>query len=180
MQRKYKSMDICPAFWDWIIAANKDGKVFSLDKVKQELCKCDCGLSKPKWKTVNSLWGIKSGKYAVEGCPKCSGEEKKLQAEVVKYCLENKDRCPQLGGVYAILAQPNQMPGFKKGMPDLGFFGSNLFLELKTANGELSAEQKNTHYEMRKLGCDIYVLKSLEEAINCIDTYFHVGMRHIS
>lgn len=36
---RYYSMDICPAFWDWIIVANKNGKVFSLDKVKQELCK---------------------------------------------------------------------------------------------------------------------------------------------
>lgn len=128
----------------WVVVSepqDRKGNTYG-NTVPHQLCKCDCGLSKPKWKTVNSLWGIKSGKYADKGCPKCSSEEKKLQAEVVKYCLENKDRCPQLGGVYAILAQPNQIPGFKKGMPDLGFFGSNLFLELKAANGELSDEQK--------------------------------------
>lgn len=36
--KRYYSMDICPAFWQWLVAANKNGKVFSLDKVKQELC----------------------------------------------------------------------------------------------------------------------------------------------
>ena len=36
--KRYYSMDICPAFWEWLIAANKNKKLFSLDKVKQELC----------------------------------------------------------------------------------------------------------------------------------------------
>ena len=36
--KRYYSMDICPAFWDWIVDANVSSKVFSLDKVKQELC----------------------------------------------------------------------------------------------------------------------------------------------
>lgn len=36
--KRYYSMDICPAFWEWLVAANKNGKLFSLDKVKQELC----------------------------------------------------------------------------------------------------------------------------------------------
>lgn len=29
--------DFCPAFWDWILTANRQGKVFSIDKVKTEL-----------------------------------------------------------------------------------------------------------------------------------------------
>lgn len=29
--------DFCPAFWDWILASNRQGKVFSIDKVKAEL-----------------------------------------------------------------------------------------------------------------------------------------------
>ncbi len=29
--------DFCPAFWDWIIAKNADGKVYSIDKVYDEL-----------------------------------------------------------------------------------------------------------------------------------------------
>lgn len=30
-------MDFCPGFWDWLIAANQTGKVFSIEKVKVEL-----------------------------------------------------------------------------------------------------------------------------------------------
>ena len=29
--------DFCPAFWDWLIAANQDGRVYSLDQVGDEL-----------------------------------------------------------------------------------------------------------------------------------------------
>ena len=29
--------DFCPAFWDWMIAANKAGKVFSIEKVNGEI-----------------------------------------------------------------------------------------------------------------------------------------------
>ncbi len=29
--------DFCPAFWDWIIAKNADGEVYSIDKVYDEL-----------------------------------------------------------------------------------------------------------------------------------------------
>ncbi|RMD57400.1 DUF4411 family protein, partial [Candidatus Parcubacteria bacterium] len=30
-------MDFCPAFWDWLVDANQNGKVFSIKKVKDEL-----------------------------------------------------------------------------------------------------------------------------------------------
>ena len=30
-------MDFCPGFWDWLIAANQTGKVFSIEKVRDEL-----------------------------------------------------------------------------------------------------------------------------------------------
>ena len=29
--------DICPGFWDWLIQANKQGKVYSIEKVRDEL-----------------------------------------------------------------------------------------------------------------------------------------------
>ena len=29
--------DICPGFWDWLIQANAQGKVYSIEKVKDEL-----------------------------------------------------------------------------------------------------------------------------------------------
>ena len=30
-------MDFCPAFWEWLIAENADGNVFSIEKVGDEL-----------------------------------------------------------------------------------------------------------------------------------------------
>ena len=30
-------LDFCPAFWDWLIAANRAGRVFSVERVKDEL-----------------------------------------------------------------------------------------------------------------------------------------------
>lgn len=30
-------LDFCPAFWDWLIARNRVGQVFSIDKVKDEI-----------------------------------------------------------------------------------------------------------------------------------------------
>ncbi len=30
-------MDFCPAFWDWIVIAHQTGKIFSIDKVADEL-----------------------------------------------------------------------------------------------------------------------------------------------
>lgn len=33
----YYGMDFCPAFWDWLDESNRDGKVFSIEKVKDEL-----------------------------------------------------------------------------------------------------------------------------------------------
>lgn len=30
-------MDFCPAFWEWLIAANADGKLFSVEKVGDEV-----------------------------------------------------------------------------------------------------------------------------------------------
>lgn len=29
--------DFCPGFWDWMVQSNSEGKVFSIEKVKEEL-----------------------------------------------------------------------------------------------------------------------------------------------
>ncbi|MFB3737472.1 MAG: DUF4411 family protein [Candidatus Velamenicoccus archaeovorus] len=36
-KNQYYGLDIVPAFWDWLVDANADGKVFSIEKVAQEL-----------------------------------------------------------------------------------------------------------------------------------------------
>ena len=41
----YYSFDFCPAFWDWLDRANADQKVFSIDKVRNELIAGDDSLA---------------------------------------------------------------------------------------------------------------------------------------
>ena len=36
-KNQYYRFSFCPAYWDWILAANREGKAFSIDKVKDEL-----------------------------------------------------------------------------------------------------------------------------------------------
>lgn len=36
-KKKHYGMDFCPAFWKWLILQNQAGKVFSIDKVLEEL-----------------------------------------------------------------------------------------------------------------------------------------------
>jgi hypothetical protein len=33
----YYGLDFCPAFWDWLVIQNADGKVFSIERVEDEL-----------------------------------------------------------------------------------------------------------------------------------------------
>jgi hypothetical protein len=39
-------MDFCPAFWDWLVREHKSGKVFSIEKVGDELAAKDDDLAK--------------------------------------------------------------------------------------------------------------------------------------
>ena len=36
-KNRYYGLDFCPAFWDWIDAANQASRVFSIEKVGDEL-----------------------------------------------------------------------------------------------------------------------------------------------
>ncbi len=36
-KRRYYGMDFCPAFWDWLVEQNAAGRVFSIEKVGDEL-----------------------------------------------------------------------------------------------------------------------------------------------
>lgn len=36
-KRLYYGLDFCPAFWDWLIARNTDQRVFSIEKVGDEI-----------------------------------------------------------------------------------------------------------------------------------------------
>ena len=39
-------MDFCPGFWDWLVQKNKEGQLYSIEKVKDELQAIDDDLSK--------------------------------------------------------------------------------------------------------------------------------------
>ena len=43
--------DLCPGFWDWLVAANGNGKVFSIEKVLDELRAGDDDLA--EWATAH-------------------------------------------------------------------------------------------------------------------------------
>lgn len=36
-RRRYYGFDFCPAFWEWLLAANEHGVVFSIEKVRDQL-----------------------------------------------------------------------------------------------------------------------------------------------
>ena len=39
-------MDFCPGFWDWLVKANDNGRVFSIEKIENELVAGDDDLAK--------------------------------------------------------------------------------------------------------------------------------------
>ena len=36
-KNRYYGFDVCPAFWDWLIVANADGRLFSVEQVGDEI-----------------------------------------------------------------------------------------------------------------------------------------------
>ncbi len=46
-------MDFCPAFWDWLLRAHDDGKIFSVEKVGDEVRAVEDELS--EWATARGL-----------------------------------------------------------------------------------------------------------------------------
>lgn len=36
-RRRYYGLDFCPAFWDWLIAANGRGAVYSIERIREQL-----------------------------------------------------------------------------------------------------------------------------------------------
>ena len=139
---------------------------------------CQCGYTSTKNKNTlqSTKFKIEDGQIEPPGCSNCDPSklsqkrEKLLQEEVVNWCIQNKITYPLLGGYYAIQASKST-PGFRPGMPDLGFFGSNLFVELKVDKNVLQGNQVGIHEEMRKLGCHVVTAYSLEDAIDKITHY---------
>ena len=63
--------------------------------------------------------------------------------------------------------------GSKKGIPDILVIikGKTIGLEVKTATGKQSKEQKDIENKFIKNGADYYVVRSYEEVKNILDEY---------
>jgi hypothetical protein len=61
--------DFCPAFWDWLVAENRRGRVFSIEKVGDELSAGDDELS--QWAEIQ---GEQFFLEASGGNPACASE----------------------------------------------------------------------------------------------------------
>ena len=44
-KNRHYGFDFCPAFWTWLVDGNRRGRVFSIERVKQELVKRDDDLA---------------------------------------------------------------------------------------------------------------------------------------
>ncbi len=51
---RYYNMEFCPAFWDWLIEANQEGRVASISDVADELLVQDDAIS--HWVSTNSTF----------------------------------------------------------------------------------------------------------------------------
>lgn len=60
--------------------------------------------------------------------------------------------------------------GLVPGLPDLMLLheGVVYFLEVKAPKGKLSPAQAECHIGLRRAGCHVEVVKSLDEALNCL------------
>lgn len=60
--------------------------------------------------------------------------------------------------------------GVRAGLPDLAIVhdGSLFWLELKSADGRLSAAQLAMHARLRDAGCEVAVVRSVEEAVRAL------------
>jgi len=110
--------------------------------------------------------------------------EQQLQKDIFKYfhnkyCLKNHNpRCKIFavpnGGHRNILEAINlKATGVVSGVSDMIILLPNkcLFIELKTEIGKQSENQKDFENVVNNLGFDYFVIRSLNEFINIIDTY---------
>jgi hypothetical protein len=56
-KRLHYGLDFCPAFWDWLIVMHRAAKVFSIEKVADEIAAIETTFRRGprRWTTVSSL-----------------------------------------------------------------------------------------------------------------------------
>ena len=123
-------------------------------------------------------------------------EEHDQQCMLIKWCATFEHKYPALRNIFAI---PNagvaggarrggwlRAEGVKAGVPDLLlawpmngnnnrlFSMAGLWIEMKTATGRVSPEQKEWHEQLRRSGYAVAVCRSAEEAIETISKYLGI------
>lgn len=88
-----------------------------------------------------------------------AGEEKELQDAIEGYA--------QLHGCYVVRPPMHKRSQLPLGFPDLSiyFCGRCVFVEAKTQGNDLSPDQIKCHKEMRRCGCIIETVFTLQDAI---------------
>lgn len=73
---------------------------------------------------------------------------------------------PNGGKRSKVVAAILKRTGVKAGIPDLCIVwrGRAVFLELKAARGHLSAEQREMHRKLTFCGCEVWTVRSVEQA----------------
>lgn len=98
--------------------------------------------------------------------------EDQLQKALVEYldlALPPDALCfaiPNGGKRIKVLAAILKATGVKKGIPDLCIVwrGRAMFMELKAIRGHLSADQREMHRKLTFCGCEVWVVRSVEQA----------------
>lgn len=98
--------------------------------------------------------------------------EQALQRALVEYldlALPDDALCfaiPNGGKRSKVVAALLKMTGVKAGIPDLCIVwrGRAIFMELKAARGYLSAEQRAMHAKLTFCGCEVWTVRSIEQA----------------
>lgn len=103
--------------------------------------------------------------------------EKNTQAAIEEYLLYKGYTVWRLNsGVFSV---PNEngtyrkIRGLEKGTPDLQIMhldsdlnlGITEFIEVKSKKGKLNENQKKMHVKLRKMGFQVYVIRSIDEAM---------------
>ncbi len=113
---------------------------------------------------------------------KRKNEEQKLQRECVKWFrLRYPDKIlyaiPNGGVRNKITAKQLQIQGVLAGVPDMHLAeivnGKSLFIEIKTKNGYLSAEQKKLTKRLIEKGFEVAVIKSFDEFKSIVEKFLN-------
>lgn len=129
---------------------------------------------------------IYSRSYKKQSVRKRSGDEEfKLQCQIIELfdVILKKNVCftafPAGGGGLVRGAKLKRM-GLKPGWPDIQLIAEGRYygVEVKTPKGKLSPSQKGLHIKLAEIGCEVAIVRSLEEAMEVANGWKLTRSRH--